>query len=166
MLVLTDGTFFPPGCCAIPWGCAGGPAGLAPEATPSRFYSQRCLCAQRLSQLASAVFQPASAAPYAYVDIGMRLVHIQEVYPRVEPPSLGPFEAIGTGSPTFPYVPSPSLRGMGARCLRLPSSGSRIAGSSSSYYRVVQVDAHAPFDKGRLMVRRLIHESALRGCDR
>jgi hypothetical protein len=76
MLVLADGTFFTPGCCAIPWGRAGGPAGLAPEAlecgTPPRFYSQRCLCAWRLSH-------PASAAPYACVDIGVHSVHIQEV---------------------------------------------------------------------------------------
>jgi hypothetical protein len=35
MLVLADGTFFPPGCYAIPWGRAGGPAGLAPEALRS-----------------------------------------------------------------------------------------------------------------------------------
>jgi hypothetical protein len=53
--------------------------------------------------------------------------------------------------------------GWGARCLQLPSSGSRIAGSSPSCYQVVQVDAHAPFDKGRLVVRRLVHESAYAG---
>jgi hypothetical protein len=59
-----------------------------------------------------------------------------------------------------PRLPS---AGRGARCLQLPSSESRIAGSSPSYYRVVQVDAHAPFDKGRLVVRRLVHESAYAG---
>jgi hypothetical protein len=58
---------------------------------------------------------------------------------------------------TSPRRPS---AGRGARCLQLPSSGSRIAGSSSSCYRVVQVVAHAPFDKGWLVVRRLVHESA------
>jgi hypothetical protein len=84
MLVLADGTFFPPGCCSIPWGRAGGPAGLAPEAlvecdTPSRFYLQRRLWARRSSQPASTIFQPASAAPYACIDIRMRSVHIQEV---------------------------------------------------------------------------------------
>jgi hypothetical protein len=30
-LMLTDGTFFPPGCCAVLWGCASAPAGVAPE---------------------------------------------------------------------------------------------------------------------------------------
>jgi hypothetical protein len=44
-----------------------------------------------------------------------------------------------------------------------PSIESRIADSSSSYYRVIQVDAHAPFDKGSLVVRRLIHGSACAG---
>jgi hypothetical protein len=63
----------------------------------------------------------------------------------------------------FRTSPRRSSAGRGARCLRLPSKGSRIAGSSSSCYRVVQVDAHAPFDKGRLVVRRLVHESAYEG---
>jgi hypothetical protein len=57
-------------------------------------------------------------------------------------------------------VPS---RDRGVRCPQLPSRGSRIAGSSSSCYRVIQVDAHAPFDKGRLVVRRLVHKSAYVG---
>jgi hypothetical protein len=35
--------------------------------------------------------------------------------------------------------------------------------SSWSCYRVTQVDAHAPFDKGRLVVRRLVHGSAYVG---
>jgi hypothetical protein len=39
MLTLADGTFFPPGCCAIPWGRASGPAGLAPEALEECVYS-------------------------------------------------------------------------------------------------------------------------------
>jgi hypothetical protein len=31
-LTFADGTFFPPGCCAVPWGRASAPAGVAPEA--------------------------------------------------------------------------------------------------------------------------------------
>jgi hypothetical protein len=31
-LELADGTFFLPGCCAVPWGCASAPTGVAPEA--------------------------------------------------------------------------------------------------------------------------------------
>jgi hypothetical protein len=60
-------------------------------------------------------------------------------------------------------APSPSLRGTEGEVSTTPSIGSRIADSSSSYYQVVQVDAHAPFDKGRLVVRRLIHKSACAG---
>jgi hypothetical protein len=50
-------------------------------------------------------------------------------------------------------------RGRGVRRPRLPSSGSRIVGSSSSCYRVIKVDACAPFDKGQLVVRRHVHGS-------
>jgi hypothetical protein len=42
-------------------------------------------------------------------------------------------------------------------------SGSRIADFSSSCYQVIQVDALAPFDKGWLVVWRLVHESARAG---
>jgi hypothetical protein len=58
--------------------------------------------------------------------------------------------------------PGPSA-GRRVRFLQPPSAGSRIADSSSSCYRVIQVDAHAPFDKGWLVVRRLVSESARAG---
>jgi hypothetical protein len=38
-LTLADRTFFPPGCCVVPWGRASGPAGLAPEALEECIYS-------------------------------------------------------------------------------------------------------------------------------
>jgi hypothetical protein len=60
-----------------------------------------------------------------------------------------------------PFAVPPRDRGV--RPPQLPSSGSRIVGSSLSCYRVIQVDAHAPFDKGWLVVQRLIHESAYAG---
>jgi hypothetical protein len=69
----------------------------------------------------------------------------------------------GELSDLFLYAPSPSLRGQRVRFPQPPSIGSRIADSSSSYCRVIQVDAHAPFDRGWLVVRRLIHESACAG---
>jgi hypothetical protein len=37
-LMLADGTLFPPGCCAVPWGRARAPTGVAPEAL------QECGC--------------------------------------------------------------------------------------------------------------------------
>jgi hypothetical protein len=38
-----------------------------------------------------------------------------------------------------------------------------IVDSSLSCYWVIQVDVHAPFDKGRLVVRRHVHGSAYAG---
>jgi hypothetical protein len=35
-LTLVDGIFFPPSCCAIPWGRTSAPAGVAPEALQER----------------------------------------------------------------------------------------------------------------------------------
>jgi hypothetical protein len=60
-------------------------------------------------------------------------------------------------------APSPSLRGTRVRFPQPPSIRSRIAESSSSCYRVIQVDAHAPFDKGWFVVRRLVLESTCAG---
>jgi hypothetical protein len=60
----------------------------------------------------------------------------------------------------FPRCPSAERR---VRFPQPPSSGSRIADCPLSCYRVVQVDTHALFDKGRLVVRRLVHESACAG---
>jgi hypothetical protein len=51
---------------------------------------------------------------------------------------------------TLPRRPSAGRR---VRFLQLPSIGSRIADSSLSCYQVIQVEAHAPFDKGWLVVR-------------
>jgi hypothetical protein len=61
---------------------------------------------------------------------------------------------------TLPRRPSVGRR---VRFPQPPSSGSGIADSSLSCYRVIQVDAHALFDKGWLMVWRLIHESSYVG---
>jgi hypothetical protein len=47
-------------------------------------------------------------------------------------------------------APSTFLRGTEGEVSATPSIGSRIADSSLSCYWVIRVDAHAPFDKGRL----------------
>jgi hypothetical protein len=62
---------------------------------------------------------------------------------------------------TLPFAVPPRDRGV--RHPHFPSSGSRIVGSSLSCYRVVQVDICVPFDKGRLVVQRHVHESAYAG---
>jgi hypothetical protein len=59
--------------------------------------------------------------------------------------------------PRHPFV------GRRVRFPQPPSIGSQIADSSLSCYRLVQVDAHAPFDKGWLVVRSLVHKSACTG---
>ena len=44
-------------------------------------------------------------------------------------------------------------QGGGVKRTTLPMPGPRAMSASVSYYRVVQVDVRAPFDKGRLVVR-------------
>ena len=44
-------------------------------------------------------------------------------------------------------------QGGGVKHTMLPMPGPRAMAASVSYYRVVQVDVRAPFDKGRLVVR-------------
>jgi hypothetical protein len=63
----------------------------------------------------------------------------------------------------FYMLPRRSSTGRRVRFSQPPSSGSRIADSLLSCYRVIEVDAHALFDKGWLVVRRLVHESAYVG---
>jgi hypothetical protein len=46
-LTLADGTFFLPGCCAVLWGHASAPAGVAPEALRER----GCFCKVFLQSL-------------------------------------------------------------------------------------------------------------------
>jgi hypothetical protein len=61
---------------------------------------------------------------------------------------------------TFPHRLSAGRR---VRFPQLPSSWSRITDSSLSCYQVIQVDVHAPFYKGRLMVWGHVHESVYVG---
>jgi hypothetical protein len=69
---------------------------------------QRAGC---LFQPASAMFQPASVVPRAHDRHCLRSVHLRRCSRAVEPPSLGPFEAIGASSLTCFERSSPSLRG-------------------------------------------------------
>jgi hypothetical protein len=83
-LMLADGTFFPPSCCAIPWERASAPGGVAPKALQERgrsfkVFSSVCQFARCQFQPASAMFQPASTVLCARIDIRLRSVHIQEV---------------------------------------------------------------------------------------
>jgi hypothetical protein len=117
MLTLADGTFFPLVAGVIPWGRASGPAGLAPEALQERgcsckvFSQDLPACRVLVSAGIGDISAGLSGATHTYL-ASSAFGAPQEVQPCVEPPSLGPFKAIGTGSPTSLYAPSPSLRGM------------------------------------------------------
>jgi hypothetical protein len=79
-------------------------------------------------------------------------------------PEPGPVRSDrGELSVLFQTRPHRPFAGRMVRFPQPPSIGSQIADSSLSCYRVVQVDAHAPFDKGWLVVRRLVHNSACAG---
>jgi hypothetical protein len=100
----------------IPWGRASGPAGLAPEALQERGCSCKVLsqdlpaCGVLVSAGIGDISAGLCGATRTYL-ASSAFGAPQEVWPCVEPPSLGPFEAIGTGSPTSLYAPSPSLCG-------------------------------------------------------
>jgi hypothetical protein len=164
MLTLADGTFSPLTAGAIPWGRASRPAGLAPEALQERgcsckvFLHRICRLAWLKFQLASAIFQPATAELRTRFLRRLRSVHPRRCSRASSPRAWA--HSRRSGRATVPRRPSAGRR---VRSPQPTSSGSRIADYSLSCYRVVQVDAHAPFDKGRLMVRRLVHESACVG---
>jgi hypothetical protein len=161
-LTLADRTFFPPGCCTVPWGRASGPAGLAPEALEECIYSFK-------------VFSVASSLCKVFVSAGlggaMRTYRRSRAFGAYSggvavrrAPEPGPVRGDRGGlSDLFTRPLAIPPRDRGVRRPRLTSSGSRIVGSSSSCYRVIQVDVCALFDKGRLVVWRHAHESTYVG---
>jgi hypothetical protein len=166
MLTSADGTFFPPGCCDIPWGRASGPAGLAPEALQERGCSCKVF-SQDLPVCEVLVSADISNIP---VSLGgamrtfLAFVYVRCISRRCShassPRALACLRRSGRALRLVCAFPRRPSAGQRVRFPQPPSSGSRIADSSLSCYWVIQVDAHAPFDKGWLVVRRLIHESA------
>jgi hypothetical protein len=142
-LTLTDGTFFPPGCCAVPWGRASAPAGVAPEALQER----GCSCKVFLQCLS--VCNVLVLAGICNVSAGLDSVvrtcrhsSASGAYPggvavRRAPEPGPPRGDRGELSDLFVRPFTTLLQGGGVRRPRLPSIGSRIADSSSSYYRVI-----------------------------
>jgi hypothetical protein len=169
MLTLADGTFSPLVAGAIPWGRASGPAGLAPDALQERgcpckgFYTR----STGVWGVSFSRHQQYSSRPrrcYTHVS-GIVCVRFTlggvAVRRAPEPrPVRGDRGELFDLFWTLPRRPSVGRR---VRFPQLPSIGSRIADSSLSCYRVIQVYAHAPFDKGWLVVWRLVHESAYVG---
>jgi hypothetical protein len=159
-LTPTDGTFFLPGPYVVPWGHASAPTGVAPEALQER----GCSC-KVFSQSLSVceVLISAGLGGAARIDGSLRSVYARKCSRASSPRAWARSRRSG-GALRLVHTPlrRPSA-GQRVRCPRLPSSGSRIVGSSLSCYRVIQVDARALFDKGRLVVRRHVHESSHAG---
>jgi hypothetical protein len=137
-LVLSDGTFFPPGCCAVPWGRASAPVGVAPEALeceysckvfPQHIASVRGVC---FSQLRQYFNQPRRC--HVHISAFSRVFDACRggvaVYRAPEP---GPTRGDRGELSVLSVRPFAALsQGGGVRCLRLPSIGSRIVDPSLS----------------------------------
>jgi hypothetical protein len=159
----------PPVAGAIPWGRACGPAGLAPEALQER----GCSC--KGFYTGSAGVRGVSFNRHRQYSSPPRRCHTEVsgiVCVRCTPggvavrraPELGPIRGDrGELSNLFYTLPRRPSAGRRVRFPQPPSNGSRIADSSSSCYWVIQVDAHALFDKAWHVVQRLVHESAYMG---
>jgi hypothetical protein len=137
----------------VPWGRVSGPAGLAPEALQERecscrvfsrvFTSVRGICFNR-HRRCSAGFGRARMTGTSCVRCSLGGVAVRRA------PEPGPVRGDrGELSVLFQTRPRRPFAGRRVRFPQPPSIGSRIADSSSSCYRVVQVDAHAPFDLAR-----------------
>jgi hypothetical protein len=163
-LTLPDGTFFPPGCCAVPWGRASTPAGVALEALQERgcfckvFSQSLPVCEVLVSAGVDNVSAGLGGAMCTYL-VYVCVRCISRRCSRASSPRAWARLRRSRGALrllyTFPRRPPAGRR---VRFPQLPSSGSRIANASLSCYWVIQVDAHAPLDKGWLVVRRLVHE--------
>ena len=70
-----------------------------------------------------------------------------------EPPSPGLREGVQGTLDFFVKTLVALPQGGGVKRAVLPMPGPRAMAASVSCYWVVQVDVHAPFDKGRLVVR-------------
>jgi hypothetical protein len=150
-------------------GRASGPAGLAPEDLKERGFSckgfytgftgMRGVSFNRHQQYSSRPRRCRAHIPgIICVRCALGGVSVRRA------PEPGPVRSDrGELLDLFGTLPRRLSAGRRVRFLQLPSIGSRIADSSLSCYWVIQVDAHAPFDKGWLVVRRLVHESAYVG---
>jgi hypothetical protein len=152
---------------AISWVRASGPAGLAPEALQERGCS--CKVFSQGPPVCGVLVSAGIGNIPAGLGGAMRM-YLASICVRCTPGGVAVRRAPEPGPVrggralrlvcTFPRRPSAGRR---VRFPQPPSSGSRIADYSLRCYRVIQVDAHAPFDKGRLVVRRLVHESTYVG---
>jgi hypothetical protein len=64
-LMRADGTLFPPGCCAVPWGRASAPAGVAPEAL------QEHGCSCKVFPQSLSVYEALVSADFDIISVGL-----------------------------------------------------------------------------------------------
>jgi hypothetical protein len=154
MLTSADGTFFPPGWYAIPWGCASGPAGLAPEALQERgcsckvFSQDLSVCEVLVSAGIGDIPTGLSGAMRTFLAFVCGRCISRRCSRALSPRDWARLRRSGRALQlvcSFPRRPSAGRR---VKFPQPPSSGLRIVDSSLSCYQVIQVDAHAPFDKG------------------
>jgi hypothetical protein len=149
MLVLADGTFSPWLLC-YSVGARWRTRGSSPRSLGGVWHSFKVLFAA--SSLCKAFISAGLGDISAGLGGAVRMYRCSRAFGACpggvasrRAPEPGPIRGDWGGLSDFSVRPLtiPPQDG-GARCLQLPSSGSRITGSSSSCYRVVQVDAHAP----------------------
>jgi hypothetical protein len=149
---------------AVPWGRVSEPAGLAPEALQERECScrgfSRDIPACRVFVSIGIGDVPAGFGHARMTGIACVRCTLGGVVARRAPEPRPIRGDQGELSDLFCMLPRRPFAGRRARFPQPPSVGSRIADSSLSCYRVIQVDVHAPFGKGWLVVRSLVHGSA------
>jgi hypothetical protein len=137
-LMLADGTFFPPGCGAVPWGRASAPAGVAPEALQDRgcsckVFSQHLLvCKASVLAGIGSVSAGLGGAIRTHRHSSAFGAYPGSVAVRRAPEPEPTRDDQGELSDLFvhPFAVLPPDGGV--RCPRLPSSGSRISDPSLS----------------------------------
>jgi hypothetical protein len=136
--VLSDRTFFPPGCCDVPWGRTSAPAGVAPESLEECEYS--CKVFHSMFQVCE-VFV---SAGLGNISAGLGgAMHTFRHLPAFgacpggvavrRAPEPGPTQGDRGELSGLSVRPFATLsQGGGVRCPRLPLSGLRIVDPSLS----------------------------------
>jgi hypothetical protein len=137
-LTLADGTFFPPGCRAAPWGRASAPAGVALEALQERgcsckvFSHRLSVCEVLVSAGIGSVSAILGGAIRTYQHSPVFSAYLGGVAVR-RAPDLWPIRGDqGELSDLFIRPFAVLWQDGGVRCPRLPSSGLRITDPSLS----------------------------------
>jgi hypothetical protein len=168
MLMLADGTFFPPGFQCRSVGPRQRTRGSSPRSPAGAWVLLQGFFREFLPVCGAFVSTGIGDVPAGFCHAHMTSTSCVRCTPgglavrRAPEPGLVRGDR-GEHSILFQTHPRRPFAGRRVRFPQPPSIWSRIEDSSLSCYQVVQVDAHAPFDKGWLVVRRLVHKSAHAG---